>query len=155
MRLAPYSAHLVQHVQRQRSRIGIGEQCRHAAHDQCGRSGGCDVEAEGCSPSRFVLDGRDIQGLGSEVDRHQQRLHRDRAPVECGFELLVHDAFVRGMHVDDDQSAAVFGEDVDAGELCQRKTEWMFVAGRGNAGAGAGCGSVAVSVAGCGANSAA
>ena len=62
-------------------------------------------------------------GLGGERHRHQQRLHRDLAPVERVLQLLVHDALVRGVHVHDHQSVPVLGEHVDAGELRQRESE--------------------------------
>ena len=42
--------------------------------------------------------------------------------IECGLEFFIHDAFMRGMHIDDHQSLLVLGEDVDAGELRERKS---------------------------------
>jgi hypothetical protein len=63
------------------------------------------------------FDGGDVERVGGEDGGDQQRLRGDLAAVEGGFQLFVEDAFVRGVHVDEDQAAGVLGEDVDAVQL--------------------------------------
>ena len=74
-------------------------------------------------------DRRDFERLGGERRRHEQRLHR-HAAVERALQLLVHDALVRGVHVDEDQAGAVLREDVDAVQLREREAERIVVAVR-------------------------
>ena len=39
--------------------------------------------------------------------------------IELCFEALIHDAFVRGVHIDHDQSLRVFRQYINALQLCQ------------------------------------
>ena len=78
----------------------------------------------------------DLARIGAKRDRYQQRLYQDRTGVEAVLDLLVQDALVRRMHVDEHQPALVLREDVDAVELGERKAERVLAGalGRGNAG---------------------
>ena len=120
---------LAQHVARELARVGVLEHDRHRAHDEGGGRRGREIETDRQQRFALVFGGRDFQRLGVEHDRHQQRLHRDAFFVERELELLVHDPFVRGVHVDDDEPVGVLGEDVNARKLCKRRAERHLVRG--------------------------
>ena len=71
----------------------------------------------------MFFDGGDVERVGGEDGGDQQRLGGDLAVVERGLQLFVEDAFVRRVHVDDDQAVRVLGQDVDAVQLGQRVAE--------------------------------
>ena len=54
---------------------------------------------------------------GRKTARISRFLSRHLAGVEGGLELFVEDAFVGGVHIDQNQAAGVLGQDVDAVEL--------------------------------------
>ena len=70
-----------------------------------------------------LAGGGDLDCRGGEHLRNEQPLLRNLPLIELALQLLVHDALVRGVHVDNDQSALVLGQDVDAGELGDCKAE--------------------------------
>ena len=55
--------------------------------------------------------------------RHQQRLRADFGFVPAGFQALVGDALVGGVHVHQHQTVAILRQDVDAVQLRQRETQ--------------------------------
>lgn len=71
----------------------------------------------------ILFRGRHVERVGWKGDRNQQRLHRNLLRVEGAFEFLIHDAFMRGVHVDDDQPLFVLCQDIDSGELREGKTQ--------------------------------
>src|SRR6185312_6551296 len=71
----------------------------------------------------MLLDYRGIEPARAQRGRNQQTLCRNPVGVERCLQLLVHDAFVRRMHVDHDEASLILGKHVYAGELRQRKAE--------------------------------
>ncbi len=61
--------------------------------------------------------------------RNQQRLHGDRAVGERVLELLVQNALVRGVHVDDHEAVRVLRQHIDAVDLAEREAERLLVGG--------------------------
>ena len=54
-------------------------------------------------------------------------LENDRLLVERRFQFFVYDSLVCRVHIHDDQAIGVFGEDVNSGQLGDRKSErWYF-----------------------------
>ena len=65
----------------------------------------------------LFFDHADLDGIGLHRYRNQERLDRDRAVGERVLELLVEDALVRRVHVDDHEAARILREHVDAVDL--------------------------------------
>jgi len=61
--------------------------------------------------------------------RNQQRLHGDRTVGERVLELLVKNALVRGVHIDDHEPVRVLRKHVDAVNLAEREAERLVVGG--------------------------
>jgi hypothetical protein len=75
-----------------------------------------------------LFGGGDVDRFGAEHRWNQQRLGGHLLLVERPLELLVEDAFVRGMHVHDDQALAVLRQDIDAVQLREGVAEWRSAA---------------------------
>ena len=126
-------AQVGQHVAQQRLDIAVRQQRRHAAQRQRLRAAAGQVEPQRASvaASRSAIsasrsDTASVAGTSSGCDAQAFAVVR-------GLELLVADALVRGVHVDDDQALGVLGEDVDAVQLRDRvaqRRQRGVVAGR-------------------------
>ena len=100
-----------------------------AAHRERRRADRRHSKPSASSASACSAGGRDLERLGGERRRHQQRLHRN-APVERRLQPLVDDALVGRVHVDEDQPGAVLREHVDAVQLREREPERVVFAVR-------------------------
>ncbi len=105
--------------QRTGERGGVAglEQGGDAAHAELVGAERGDLKAEVGQRVGVFFDGGDVERVGGEDGRDQQRLGGDLAVVEGGLQLFVEDAFVRGVHVDKDEAAGVLGQDVNAVQL--------------------------------------
>ena len=118
-----------QHRAGQGHAVGVGQRGRHRAQGQAGGGQRRQVEAEREQGPAMGFGGGHFECGGGEGVGNQQRLARDTgstcAVAVCGlaFQALVHDALVRGMHVDNDQAVGVLGQDVGATELGERAAE--------------------------------
>jgi hypothetical protein len=70
----------------------------------------------------------DVDRFGVEHRWNQECLGCQLPFVERPLELLVEDAFVRRMHVDDDQPLGVLRQDVDAVQLGKGVAERRYLA---------------------------
>src|SRR5262249_25660569 len=77
-------------------------------------------------PQRYLLllGNGDIELVRREAYRHEQRLHGYLSPIETVLQLFVGDAFVRRVHVHDDEPGPVLSEYVDTGKLRKRIAQW-------------------------------
>lgn len=115
-------AQLFEKLPQQLRHGGVREQHRHRAHGKLLRAGGRDLEAHAREDLGAFLGGGHVLRADREHRRDQQSLNRG-ATVEHGLELLVQDALVRRVHVDEHEPLGVLREDVDAVELAERVAE--------------------------------
>ena len=116
--------------------IGLLQQRRHGTDSQRGRRQHGDVEAERGQNGAVFFGGADFHGVGKKGDGDQQRLHLHGVGIERIFQLLVENAFVRSVHVDQHQAPAVLCQHIDAVQLGQREAK-REVVGRQLVGGGA------------------
>ena len=70
----------------------------------------------------MFFDCADLNRVSVKGHRNQHRLHRHGIFIERIFELLIQDAFVCCMHIDQHQPFAVLCEYIHTVQLGQRKT---------------------------------
>ena len=94
------------------------------------RAGRRHLEAHRGEDVLTLVGNGHVLGADRKHRRNQQALHR-RSTVEYGLELLVKDAFMRSMHVDQYQASGILGQDVDAVQLSQRVAQRSTALGLG------------------------
>jgi hypothetical protein len=88
------------------------------------RAGAREFETELGEGRGFAFGDVGLAFGDGDGHRHEQRLRAQAGTVVRALQLLVTDAFVRGVHVHDDQAFGVLGEDVDAVQLRDGEAEW-------------------------------
>ncbi len=74
----------------------------------------------------MLISGGDIQLVGIESDRYQQRLHRGGSGVKRIFQFFVHHTLMGRMHIHDHQPFIVLSKDVNALQLRQGKSQGRY-----------------------------
>ena len=122
----PACAVLVQlgkHLAGKADRVAFGEHRGHGAHrERVGRKL-IDIESKGQQLIAFEFGGRDLGVVGAKVGGNQQRLRGDGLRIKPGFQTLIDDALMRGMHVDHHQAGGVLREHIDAMQLRDGKAQ--------------------------------
>ena len=109
-------------------RVAGLQQGGNGAHAELVGAKRCNGETQGFERAAMLFDGGDVKRVGGEHGGNQQRLRGDGLLVEGSLQLFVKDAFVGGVHVDDDQAAGILRQDVDAVQLGQGVAEWRRIA---------------------------
>ena len=108
---------VMQHATRKRRQVAIGEHGGHRAHGQRGWRQRCHVKAQFLQCGQVLLGGGHVQSVCVEGHRDQQSLCLHGARIQCRFQLLIEDAFMRGVHVHQHQSLPVLRQHIDAMQL--------------------------------------
>ena len=102
---------------------GVGKHGGQRAYGERRGRGGGDIKADLIQCVSILPGGCHIQRFGVQRNGHQQGLHGNCGLIKRGLEFFVHDALVRGMHVDDDESVLVAGKHVNSGKLREGEAE--------------------------------
>ena len=108
--------------------LAAGQQGGYGAHGELFRADRSEREAQLCQGVGVFFGGGALAGVGAEYDGNEQALHR-RSRIGAELEFFVEDALVGGVHVDEDQSLRVLGEDVDTVQLGDGVAERMVGVG--------------------------
>ncbi|MNJ54157.1 hypothetical protein D3C77_495870 [compost metagenome] len=127
-----------QHIGHQPSRLGLLEQRRRLANRQGFGAQALQLEAEFLEPLRVFLGAISLALTHGDGFGHQQRLTTQAFAGHRGFQALVGDAFMGGMHVHQHHALGILRKDVDALELRQRiaQRRHIVLTGRQRRGAG-------------------
>ena len=130
-----------QHAAGQLHRITVGQGGGHGTHGQGLGRQGRDLQTQLFQRFGAGFGGGHFGGVGGKGGGDQQRLAGDARAIAVGgvqlvFQALVHDAFVRSVHVHHHQALLVFSQDVNAMQLRHRATQRPVALGqRGGRGA--------------------
>ena len=109
--------HLCQHVTNQLFDIALCQQGRHGPHRDRRKASAIQGQPHGGKLRLALLGQFGLRLRGVEGQRGEQLLAGEALGVDGLLELLVGDAFVGGVHIDDHQTFGVLRQYVDAVQL--------------------------------------